>query len=280
MRTPFPVYKIRKPGLLNSLDMVCLSATMVLGDRVVIRPHEGIGMTVALNQEWHLSLLGAWRLHRGETAVAVASREQRLIACLGLLGCRHRSFLAGLLWPKSSESQAAGNLRTAVWCISRAFPHLLSTGADTLALDDSVRVDVSALQQHVATIQTQPHLQVPDSYLDHLSRADLLPGWYDDWVIFEQERLRQLRLSTLELMARQHLAAGEPGRAVTAALSATSIEPLGESAHLLLVQAHLAAGNRAAAVRAYRMFASRLQDELGVPPSDQLSGLVAGFVHR
>lgn len=234
-------------------------------------------MSVALAQDWHLSLLGAWRLRRGSNTVAVASREQRLIACLGLLGCRHRSFLAGLLWPKSSETQAAGNLRTTVWCISHTFPHLIRTGADTLELHESVRVDVTALQRHVATLMSQPEARMPDSYLEDLSRADLLPGWYDDWVIFEQERLRQLRLSALEHLARQHLNAGEPGRAVIAALSAASIEPLRESTHLLLVQAHLAAGNRAAAVRAYTMFAGRLEDELGVQPSNQLTGLVSAF---
>ncbi len=234
-------------------------------------------MTVALAQDWHLSLLGAWRLRCGSTTVPVATREQRLIACVGLLGCRHRSFLAGLLWPRSSETQAAGNLRTTVWCISHAFPHLLLAGPDTLELDDSVRVDVAALQRHVARMYAQPEVRIPDAYMDHLSRAELLPGWYEDWVIFEQERIRQMRLSALELMARQHLAAGEPGRAVIAALSAVSIEPLRESAHLLLVQAHLAGGNRAAAVRAYTMFASRLESELGVQPSNQLSDIVAAF---
>ncbi len=234
-------------------------------------------MTVALAQDWQLNLLGAWRLRCGSSTVTAASREQRLIACVGLLGCRHRSFLAGLLWPKSSETQAAGNLRTSVWCISHAFPHLLQAGADTLELHESVRVDVTALQRNVATLQAQPDARIPDSYLEDLSRADLLPGWYDDWVIFEQERLRQLRLSALELMARHHLAAGEPGRAVIAALSAASIEPLRESAHLLLVQAHLAAGNRAAAVRAYTMFSNLLEGELGVQPSNQMSDLVSAF---
>jgi DNA-binding SARP family transcriptional activator len=234
-------------------------------------------MTVTLAQDWHLSLLGAWRLRCGSDAVTVAAREQRLIACVGLLGCRHRSFLAGLLWPKSSEAQAAGNLRTTVWCISHSFPHLLHTGADTLELEQSVRVDVAALQRHVARLHAQPEARIPEDYLSHLSKAELLPGWYDDWVIFEQERLRQMRLSTLELMARQYLAADEPGKAVIASLSAVSIEPLRESAHLLLVQAHLAAGNRAAAVRAYSMFADRLHTELGVTPSDRLSELVAAL---
>lgn len=238
---------------------------------------KGNGMTGALAQEWHLSLLGAWRLQRGSTTFTVPSREQRLIACVGLLGCRRRTFLSGLLWPRSSEAQAAGNLRTTVWCISHSFPHLLRSGPDTLELDESVRVDVTALQSLVTALRAQPFALVPDTCLDHLGRAELLPGWYDDWVVFEQERLRQLRLSALEIMARQYLEAGEPGRAVIAALSAVGIEPLRESAHLLLVQAHLAAGNRAAAVRAYRMFAGLLQAELGVEPSPQLTGLVSTF---
>jgi DNA-binding SARP family transcriptional activator len=261
--------------------MIRLNATMVVGGIGVSGRLKGIGMTVTLEEEWHLGLLGAWRLRHRGAPMTVASREQRLLACLGLLGCRHRSFLAGLLWPKSSESQAAGNLRTSVWCISHTFPQLLHTGADTLELEDSVRVDVKALQRQVAAIQAEPpQSHIPDSYLENLGRADLLPGWYDDWVVFEQERFRQVRLGALEFLARQQLTAGEPGRAVIAALSAASIEPLRESAHLLLVQAHLAAGNRAAAVRAYSMFSSRLFDELGVPPSDQLSGLVSEFVRR
>ncbi|WP_171027097.1 BTAD domain-containing putative transcriptional regulator [Pseudarthrobacter sp. NamB4] len=237
-------------------------------------------MTGALAQEWHLSLLGAWRLQQGNETFQVASREQRLIACVGLLGRRHRSFLAGLLWPRSSETQAAGNLRTTVWCISHTFPRLLHAAADTLELDESVSVDVASLKRHVAILREQPEIRVPDSYLDHLGRAELLPGWYDDWVVFEQERLRQLRLGALELMARQFLAGNEPGKAVIAALSAINIEPLRESAHLLLVQAHLAAGNRAAAVRAYGMFAVRLEAELGVQPSPQLTGLVSAFHPR
>lgn len=237
-------------------------------------------MTGALAQEWHLSLLGAWRLQQGNTTFQVASREQRLIACVGLLGCRHRSFLSGLLWPRSSEAQAAGNLRTTVWCISHTFPRLLHAAADTLELDESVSVDVASLRDYVALLRDQPGTSVPDSYLDHLGRAELLPGWYDDWVVFEQERLRQVRLSALELMTRQYLAGNEPGKAVIAALSAINIEPLRESAHLLLVQAHLAAGNRAAAVRAYRMFSVRLQAELGVQPSPQLTGLVCEFLPR
>jgi DNA-binding SARP family transcriptional activator len=237
-------------------------------------------MAVALAQEWHLSLLGAWRLQRGNTTMTVASREQRLIACVGLLGCRRRSFLSGLLWPKSSETQAAGNLRTSVWCIAHSLPHLIRAGTDSLALEESVQVDVTALRRHFDTLHEEPGLHVPDSYLDHLGRAELLPGWYEDWVIFEQERLRQLRLGALEFMAQQYLAGNEPGRAVIAALSAVSIEPLRESAHLLLVQAHLAAGNRAAAVRAYSMFARRLEAELGVQPSQQLTELVSALHPR
>lgn len=237
-------------------------------------------MTVALAQEWQLSLMGSWLLQRGSTTMKVAIREQRLIACVALLGCRRRSFLSGLLWPKSNEKQAAGNLRTSVWCITHSFPNLLQTTPVTLELHESVQVDVSALRQHLQTLHEDPGLLAPDSYLDHLGRADLLPGWYDDWVLFEQERLRQLRLDALEEVGRRYLAANDTGRAVLAALTAVSIEPLRESAQFLLIQAHMAAGNRAAAVRAYTTFANRLDEELGVQPSDKLADLMSTFHPR
>jgi hypothetical protein len=37
---------------------------------------------------------------------------------------------------------------------------------------------------------------------------ELLPGWYEDWLLFDRERLRRLSLHVLEHAARQLCAAG------------------------------------------------------------------------
>ena len=105
-------------------------------------------------------------------------------------------------------------------------------------------------------------------------RGDLLPGWYDDWVLLERERLRQVRLQALEAVAARLASLGRHGEALQAAHAAIRAEPLRESAHRLMVRIHLAEGNVAEAVRAYELFRTMLEHELGVPPSELMTRLV------
>ena len=86
----------------------------------------------------------------------------------------------------------------------------------------------------------------PPLGLDLLCRAgELLPHWYDDWVVIERERFRQLRLHALDALCESLAAAGRYAAAVEAGRASVAAEPLRESAHRLLIQAHLAEGNRA-----------------------------------
>ena len=55
--------------------------------------------------------------------------------------------------------------------------------------------------------------------------GDLLPGWYDDWVLAEAEDWRQLRLHALEALADRLTAVGCWGQAADAASAAVRAEP-------------------------------------------------------
>ncbi|MEU5595147.1 bacterial transcriptional activator domain-containing protein [Streptomyces sp. NPDC020298] len=105
--------------------------------------------------------------------------------------------------------------------------------------------------------------------------ADLLPEWPEhDWMLIEQEQYRQLRLYALEAMTERLTAARRHGEAVAAGLTAVRTEPLRESAHRVLVKAHLAAGNRGAALRQYEQCRRVLHEELGLEPSPSLGALL------
>ena len=54
-----------------------------------------------------------------------------------------------------------------------------------------------------------------------------------------------------------------------------SSEPYRESAHRLLVRIHLASGNHAEALRAYRLYCQLVEDELGIGPSSQMEELIS-----
>ena len=105
-------------------------------------------------------------------------------------------------------------------------------------------------------------------------RHDLLPGWYDDWVLLERERLRQLRLHLLDEMARAHLRAGEHGEALQAALEAMAAEPLRETPHRLVVETHLAEGNAYEALHAFYVYRDLLLRELQLEPSAAMCTLI------
>jgi hypothetical protein len=153
---------------------------------------------------------------------------------------------------------------------------VLSITHDSLALDTGVIVDWQCLQERLSLIQT--HATVPEpAHIATLKRAVLLPGWNDDWAIFEHERLNQRRLAALETLAERFLALGDGRHCAEAAGAAATIEPLRESAHRLLIQGHLSTGDYYPALRAFELFRTRLSDELGLQPSPQMQQLIANI---
>jgi DNA-binding SARP family transcriptional activator len=202
---------------------------------------------------------------------------QRLVAHLSLAGRPARGAIAGLLWPDVPEEHAHGSLRSALWRLQKVVPGLVESSGGALGLAAGVRVDVREFTAWAQTVLDPAAgadgLVVPDVAL----QGELLPGWYDDWVLLERERLRQLRMHALEVRAERLVAAGRHGEAIEAAYAAVRGEPLRESAHRVLMRAHLAEGNVAEAVRAYEAFCQLLQEELGVLPTAQMQALVHGI---
>ena len=109
---------------------------------------------------------------------------------------------------------------------------------------------------------------------------DLLPGWYDDWVIIERERIRQRLLHALEALSRRLVEVGRYAEAVDTAISVVSADPLRESANRVLIEAHLAEGNLVEARRAYQRYRDTIGRELGVEPGEQLASLVRTGISR
>lgn len=117
-----------------------------------------------------------------------------------------------------------------------------------------------------------------DDELAEVSFSDhLLPDWYDDWVTVERERFRQLRLHALEALAARYVELGRFAEAVEMAQLAVTAEPIRESAHRVLIEAHLPEGNTGEALRQYHLFRELLNEELGLSPSPRIRELLAGL---
>jgi DNA-binding SARP family transcriptional activator len=219
--------------------------------------------------EVQVRMLGGFELTVDGRPRDLPPSAERLVAYLAL---QHhpvlRSQAAGVLWADRDEQRAAACLRSAVWRVNSG-PGLpvIEAGRSRLALGADIAVDAR-------DAATAAHNQIAGGAPVDVEalRGLLLPGWYEDWVLAERERLRQLSLEAMEQLAQSLLDAGQVRLAIEAALSVVAAEPLRESAHRVLIDAHVASGNRSEALRQFDRARTILDDELGLPPG---AGLVA-----
>jgi DNA-binding SARP family transcriptional activator len=221
-----------------------------------------------------LSLLGAFRLECDGRPVALHHGAQRLVAFLALLDQPvGRFYVAASLWTDGSESRCAGNLRTALWRLRKLAAPVLATCDGQIGLADGVLVDTRELQRCAAILEDPADSRCLDVDVRLLS-STLLRDWSDEWVVQERERLEQVSMQVLEALAHRLTAAGRHARAVEAAMAVVRLDPLRESARRALIQAHIAQGNVAEAVRTYRRYRELLLRELAIEPTPLCVALV------
>jgi DNA-binding SARP family transcriptional activator len=224
-----------------------------------------------------LRLLGGFTFtHRG-AAIVLTSRSERLLAFLALRDGVPRDTVAFRLWPDASEERAHACLRSTLWRLPKpGGTSVVSGSAGRLHLSRAVIIDLHRLRALVAG--WAPATPPPDAIRRRALHADLLPFWYDDWLLIERESHRQLRLHTLERLSLWHSAQAAYSEAIEAALQAVAGDPLRESAHRCLVRAHLAEGNLSEAIRQTRTYLNLLA-EAGLPArlSPQMEQLTVDY---
>jgi len=218
----------------------------------------------------HVSVLGAFQLEEAHAPVAMPMGGQRLLAFLALAGiAMKRPLVAGTLWPDASENHAYGNLRSALARLGASGRRAVRADNGDVELAPTVQVDV----QDARALALRLLAPAPPSQSDLgpgarvILSADLLPGWYDDWVLVEAEEWHQLSLHALEALADHLIRAGRFGEAASAAAASIRAEPMRESAHASLIRVHLAEGNESEARRQLARLRQLLRVELGLEPS-------------
>jgi DNA-binding SARP family transcriptional activator len=221
-----------------------------------------------------LQLLDGFELRCRDEVVTLPMTAQRLLALLAMQDRPlTRSHVAGTLWLDTTDEHAGASLRSALWRLRRPGHRLVEVSPAHLRLASDVAVDyleVTARARRLLDGDSPRELILDAAEL----AGDLLPDWWEDWILLERERFRQLRLHALETLCARLAATGRFAAALEAGLSAVACEPLRESAHRLLIEVHLAEGNRAEALRQYQEYARLLYTELGLHPADEVRALV------
>jgi DNA-binding SARP family transcriptional activator len=221
-----------------------------------------------------VKILGDFELcHRG-VPILLAESTQRFVALLALAAHPvRRNRVAAQLWPDRDDERAQANLRSCLWRLRQVAPGMIGACCDPLGFASCVRVDLAELTEMARRLDAG--LLDLGAIDPDLCCADLLPEFYDDFVEGQRELVRQLRLRTLEQLARLLSDAGCFGHALRLALLAVSQAPLRESAHELVLEIHLAEGNTSEALRHYERLKNTLWQELGIRPSDRIRATMA-----
>lgn len=235
----------------------------------------GVGLLAAPARS-ALNLFDGPSVVSGGLLVDLPEGSMRLLVFVALSGGRvERRSAAGTLWPGGNDVRAAGNLRSALWRLRVAGVDLVENQRWTLRLKPGTVVDLQVVSAWAARVVAgRAEGGDLDSTVWQSNVLDLLPGWYDDWVTFERERLRQRLLHALDALSGQLCRAGRCADAVEVAMEAVQRDPLRESAQRALVEAHLAEGNVGEALRAFQSYRQLLVRELGVEPGADLVRVV------
>jgi DNA-binding SARP family transcriptional activator len=226
-----------------------------------------------------LTLLGGFqaRLRAGAALPLPTRKSQALLAYLASPpGRAHpRDKLAALLWGGIREESARASLRQALFAIRKALGdaerEVLQQDGETLALaPDAVDMDTEAFERLVreGTPGALERAAV-------LYGGDLLSGFaldeapFEESLLGERERLRELALEGLARLLRQQWPAGATGAAIQTGIKLLAMDVLQEPVHRALMRLYAEHGRRGAALRQYQQCVRALQRELGVEPETE-----------
>jgi WD40 repeat protein/DNA-binding SARP family transcriptional activator len=228
-------------------------------------------------------LLGQFDIRMDGKRVTIPSRAgQSLLAYLMLtVGTAHRrERLAGILWPDTTDENARKNLRQELWRIRKA----ISTGqpaekeyllADEITLtfnrDSEYWLDVSQIER--------PDLDLQSLIVNlSLYQGELLPGFYDEWVAIERERIQAVFEKGMEQLLEQLIAAERWIAVQEWGERWLTLSGVREPAYRALMLASGVRGDMAKVASLYQRCTAELLENIGVEPSAETRGLYDGLL--
>lgn len=228
----------------------------------------------------------------GEEVESIAVQKVQELFCYLLLYRQqphHRDKLATILWAECSTAQAKTYLRKTLWQMRQALdapmsavgrPFLLSS-SDWLQLNPEFPVcaDVAIFEHAFEQVQSLSPPGISAAQRDameqavHLYEGDFLEGWYQEWCLFERERLEFNYLRMLDKLLQQCEYEQNYDQGVAYGQLILQRDEAREQTHFRLMRLYYLAGQRTQALRQYQQCAGILLQELGVAPSQRTQAL-------
>src|SRR5262249_11747289 len=241
-----------------------------------------------MDQLCRIELFGGLRAQQGDRVIT-RFRTQKTGALLAHLALAHsadtrrqrahsREALVELFWSDYEPEAGRNYLSKAISSLRHQLePPGVPLGTVIEADRFSVRLNPTAVTTDVAefesalqaTVQATSRAERIQLLVDatELYQDELLPGYYEEWILPEQQRLAELFFPAvaelLGLLEQDH----DVRRALEYARRAVSVDRLREDAQRDLIRLLAACGQPGAALRQYRELERLLKEELGSAPS-------------
>jgi predicted ATPase/DNA-binding SARP family transcriptional activator len=224
-------------------------------------------------------LLGQFEVLRDGRLLTVPTRNaQSLLAYLVIQAGKayRREKLAGMLWPDSSEENARSNLRHELWRLRK----VLGKDGEAYLLIDEINIAFNTNSQYALDTDVLECLPLEDSTAEDLMlalsayRGELLPGFYEEWVTSERERLSALYEAKMNRLLEILQTEGRWEEVLEWAMRWLHVGHWPEPAYRALMTAYASKGDLPKAAATYERFAQGLQKDLGLKPSEQTLALL------
>jgi DNA-binding SARP family transcriptional activator len=194
-----------------------------------------------------------------------------------------REKIAAMFWGDSPGLIARKNLRHVLWDLRQTLQsagappdRYLFTTEDQIAFLNSgdCWLDVQVFENSINSFQFQSAADFTPEYVARLEEAvdlyigDLLENNYEDWCLYDRERLRSLYLKALSQLLRFHSRAGNYERGLHYGHCLLAKEPTSELIHRQVICLYWLSGDRTSALAQYHRCRQILRDELGVSPME------------
>ena len=239
----------------------------------------------------NFTLFGKLRVRRDDRELPGidACKAQELLSYLLIHRDRphSREALAGLLWGDTSTEKSRKYLRQALWQLQTALDcdaaggGVLTVEHDWVQLNSEAGVwlDVAAFEQAFTSVQGSGGGDIGERATESLQeavrlyRGDLLEGWYQDWCLYERERLQNIYLLILDKLMSHCEARDKFELGLLYGSLILRHDRARERTHRQMMSLQYHSGDRTAALRQYERCAAALEEELGVRPDGRTSAL-------
>ncbi|MEX0825652.1 MAG: AAA family ATPase [Acidimicrobiia bacterium] len=230
-----------------------------------------------------IRLLGGFELGRqGRVLDPLALRAARSLFAFLVLNRERphtRDLLAGTFWPDFDDSRARRRLSQALWQIGTIIGdesgerYLIGT-PDTVRFNPAadfildVEVFERRLDEAARAESRQDEAEALQAAVD-VYRGDFLAGFYDDWLLPEQDRLHSRFLAALERLAELAQARGDFEVALVMARRVAQEDEFDEESHRRVMRLAVLLGRHNEAIRQFEECRRILAEELGSSPSPE-----------